>query len=195
MNFILKMAWRDSRASRRRLVLYSLSIVLGIGALTGIGSLGDNLRRTVELQTKSLLGSDLAVTSRKPFDAAAMAYFRGVGGELATEVAFPTQLNFLKTGARKLVQVVAMEGDFPFYGETVTTPAGAMARLADNSSVVLEETLLVQYGVQVGDEVRLGSATFKVAGALKKSPVTPRWWRCFPRACICRRRPWRPRAC
>ena len=70
MSFVLKMAWRDSRASRRRLALFSLSIVLGIAALTGIGSLGDNLRRTVELQTKSLLGSDLAVTSRKPFDEA-----------------------------------------------------------------------------------------------------------------------------
>ena len=32
MTFILKMAWRDSRASRRRLVLVSLSVVLGIAA-------------------------------------------------------------------------------------------------------------------------------------------------------------------
>ena len=171
MNFILKMAWRDSRASRRRLALYSLSIVLGIAALTGIGSLGDNLRRTVELQTKSLLGSDLAVTSRKPFDDAAMAYFRSVGGEISTEVAFTSQLNFVKhPGERKLVQLVAMDGKFPFYGEAVTMPAGALAKLTDNQSVVLEETLLVQFGVEIGDEVRLGSATFKVAGALKKIP-------------------------
>jgi putative ABC transport system permease protein len=171
MNFILKMAWRDSRASRRRLALYSLSIVLGIAALTGIGSLGDNLRRTVELQTKSLLGSDLAVSSRKPFDDAALAYFRGLGGEISTETAFTSQLNFVKhPGERKLVQVVAMDGHFPFYGEAVTMPAGAMAKLGDNQSVVLEETLLVQFGVEVGDEVRLGATTFKVAGALKKIP-------------------------
>ncbi len=171
MNFILKMAWRDSRASRRRLALFSLSIVLGIAALTGIGSLGDNLRRTVEQQTKTLLGSDLAVTSRKPFDDAAMQYFHGVGGELSTEVALTSQLYFVKRpGDRKLVQVVAMEGNFPFYGSAVTTPADAMARLADNHSIVLEETLLVQYGVEVGDEVRLGASTFKVAGALKKIP-------------------------
>ena len=78
MNFILKMAWRDSRASRRRLALFSLSIVLGIAALTGIGSMGENLRRTVELQTKSLLGSDLAVTARKAFDEEAMKYFRAM---------------------------------------------------------------------------------------------------------------------
>ena len=37
MNFILKMAWRDSRASRKRLLLFSLSIVLGIAALVAIG--------------------------------------------------------------------------------------------------------------------------------------------------------------
>ena len=43
--------------------------------------MGENLRRTVELQTKSLLGSDLAITARKPFDEEAMKYFRGVGGE------------------------------------------------------------------------------------------------------------------
>ncbi|MEO6874473.1 MAG: FtsX-like permease family protein [Opitutaceae bacterium] len=170
MNFILKMAWRDSRASRRRLALYSLSIVLGIAALTGIGSLGENLRRTVELQTKSLLGSDLAVTSRKPFDEATMTYFRSVGGEIATEVAFATQLNFVRTGERRLVQVVAMDGRFPFYGEAVTTPSDAMARLADNHSVVLEETLLVQFGVHLGDEVRLGTGTFQVVGALQKIP-------------------------
>ena len=171
MNFILKMAWRDSRASRRRLALFSLSIVLGIAALTGIGSMGENLRRTVELQTKSLLGSDLAVTARKPFDEEAMKYFRGVGGEVATEVAFATQLNFTKgAGERKLVQLVAMSGGFPFYGELVTTPAGALAQLADGQSALLEETLLVQFGVQVGDEVRLGAGTFKVAGALKKIP-------------------------
>ena len=171
MNFILKMAWRDSRASRRRLALFSLSIVLGIAALTGIGSMGENLRRTVELQTKSLLGSDLAVTARKAFDEEAMKYFRGVGGEVATEVAFPTQLNFMKgAGERKLVQLVAMAGGFPFYGDLVTSPAGALAQLADGKSALLEETLLVQFGVQVGDEVRLGAASFKVAGALKKIP-------------------------
>src|ERR1035438_2420582 len=38
MSFILKMAWRDSRASRRRLILFSLSVVFGIAALVALGS-------------------------------------------------------------------------------------------------------------------------------------------------------------
>ena len=44
MNFILQMAWRDTRASRRRLLLFSLAIVLGVAALVAVGSLRDNLR-------------------------------------------------------------------------------------------------------------------------------------------------------
>jgi putative ABC transport system permease protein len=37
MNFVLKLAWRDTRASRRRLLLFSLSIVLGVAALVAVG--------------------------------------------------------------------------------------------------------------------------------------------------------------
>ena len=90
MNFILQMAWRDSRASRRRLALVSLSVVLGIAALVGIASLGDNLKRAVEDQTKSLLGSDLTVTSPQALPEATMAYFRTLGGEIALESFCPT---------------------------------------------------------------------------------------------------------
>lgn len=171
MNFILKMAWRDSRASRRRLVLVSLSVVLGIAALVGIGSLGDNLRRTVEQQTKSLLGSDLTVTSRKAFSDVALAHFRTVGGEMARETSLTSMVNFPTRGnQRRLAQVRALEGNFPFYGELVTEPAGAMAKLREGSFVLLEETMLVQFGVQAGDEVKIGQGTFTVAGALKKIP-------------------------
>ncbi|MDB6094643.1 MAG: hypothetical protein JWM32_2205 [Verrucomicrobia bacterium] len=171
MNFILKMAWRDSRASRRRLVLVSLSVVLGIAALVGIGSLADNLQRTVEQQTKALLGSDLSVSARAPFPEAAEKYFATLGGEQAREIGLTSMVGFpTRENRRKLVQVRALEGNFPFYGELVTVPSGAMAQVLAGHSALLEETLLVQFGLQVGDEVSLGQATFTVAGALKKMP-------------------------
>ena len=171
MNFIFKMAWRDSRASRRRLVLVSLSVVLGIAALVGIGSFADNLTRTVEQQTKSLLGSDLTISSRQKFTPEAEAYFATLGGERAREISLGSMVTFPTRGnQRRLVQVRALEGNFPFYGELVTEPAGVMAKLAAGRGALLEETLLVQFGLQVGDEVTIGRETFTVAGALKKMP-------------------------
>ena len=171
MRFILKMAWRDSRASRRRLVLVSLSIVLGISALVGIASIGDNLQRTVEQQTKSLLGADLTVTSRTEFPAETLAYLDTLGGERAREISLRSMVTFpAQANQRRLVQVRALEGAFPFYGELVTTPADAMQRVRSNGYALLEETILVQFGVKPGDQVKIGQGTFVVAGALNKIP-------------------------
>src|SRR5258708_2745910 len=139
MNFILQMAWRDTRASRRRLLLYSLSIVLGVAALIGISSLGDSLRAAVDSQAKGLLGADLSATARQDFSAKALARFRVTGGELATGVATTTMATF-GNGTPRLVQLTAIEGGFPFYGEVETAPADAFALLADGHSAVVEET-------------------------------------------------------
>ena len=174
MSFILKMAWRDSRASRRRLAIVSLSVVLGIAALVGIASLGDNLKRAVDDQTKALLGSDLTVTSSRAFPDATMAYFRTLGGEIAREESISSTVSFPTRGnARWRGQVRALEGDFPFYGELLTSPANALHLLATGNNAVVEDTLLAQFGVQIGDEVKVGNVTLKVVGALKEIPGEP----------------------
>ena len=62
-----------------------------------------------------------------------------------------------------------MAGDFPFYGDFVTEPADAVARLRRGEPVaILEETLANQYGVKPGDSVKLGRSVLTVAGALRK---------------------------
>src|SRR4051812_8710660 len=75
------MAWRDSRASRKRLLLFSLSIVLGIAALAAIGSLGSNLERAIEEQARTLLGADLVLSSRDGFSSVEEQLFQSLGGE------------------------------------------------------------------------------------------------------------------
>lgn len=172
MRFIFKMAWRDSRASRRRLALFSLSVVLGIAALVAIGSFSANLRQGIEDQAKGLLGADLVVTTRAPANGELGAYLAALGGEQAREQMFSSMMVFpTADGLTRLVQVRAIEGAFPFYGEFLTEPADAPARLRTGGHVVvLEDTLLRQFGAKVGDPVKLGKVTFTIVGALKKIP-------------------------
>ena len=172
MSFILKMAWRDSRASRRRLLLYSFSVVLGIAALVAIGSFTVNLKQAIDDQAKGLLGADLVVTSRAAFSEPVLAYTAGLRGERSRTREFSSMLVFTTANdATRLVQVRAVEANFPFYGKFETAPAGAAAALqAGRPVVVLEETLLTQFGVKVGDVVKLGQATFTIAGAILKVP-------------------------
>src|SRR5215218_1605606 len=98
MNFILKMAWRDSRASRRRLVLFSFSVVLGIAALVAIGSLGANLEQGIDDQAKGLLGADLIIVGRSPISAAAKTHVEALAVDVAREVSFSSMMAFPKAG-------------------------------------------------------------------------------------------------
>ncbi len=172
MSFILKMAWRDSRASRRRLVLFSFSVVLGIAALVAIGSLGTNLERAIDGQAKELLGADLIVTGRQPPSADAQRYLGALGGKMAREISFSSMAVFPGApGQTRLVNVRGLEGEFPFFGEFVTDPPTAVAQLRAGGEVaVVEETLLRQYNTKVGEMVKLGETQYRVVGALQKIP-------------------------
>ncbi len=170
MNFILKMAWRDSRASRRRLMLFSLSIVVGISALVMIGSLTANLRTAVEENTKGLLGADLMLSSRGPLSVPVKKYIDALGAEQAHDLGFSSMMVFpTADNLTRLVQVRAGEGNFPFYGDFITVPADAPQKLrAGGNVVILEESVLVQFNAKVGDTVKLGKTTFTIIGALKE---------------------------
>lgn len=168
--WVWRMAWRDSRASRRRLALFSCSIVLGIAALTAIGSLGTNLERAIQEQSKSLLGADLVVNSRQPFDAQEDALFREMGGEQSREVNFSSMVYFASTEGTRLVQVRALEPGFPFYGALETDPPAAANEFRKGGGALVEESLLTQFGAKVGEELRIGKLTLRIAGRLKKVP-------------------------
>ena len=171
MNFILKMAWRDSRTSRRKLALFSLSIVLGVAALVAIGSLGANLRRAIDDQSKGLLGADLAVKARATPSAEAEAFIDSIrAADRSREVTFSSMAVFPSAeGRTRLVTVRAIEGRYPYYGDVKTTPAGAFARL-DAGEVLVEETIMRQFGLKAGDPLRLGEKMFTIAGALDQFP-------------------------
>lgn len=162
------MAWRDSRASRRRLALFSASISLGIAALVAIGSLGRNLASAIQEQAKSLLGADLVLTSRQPPSAEVQDLVRRIGGESARETSFSTML--VVSNATRLVNARAIAGGFPFYGTLETDPPSAAAALAQGGGVLLEEGVLFQFGLRPGDSVRLGNAEFRILGSLRRVP-------------------------
>src|ERR1044072_7882898 len=98
MKWIFLMAWRDSRRSRRRLLLFSSSVVLGIAALVGIRSFGESMRLGVQERAKSLVGAVLVFSSREEFPKDIEDKIKAVGGQQAREVSFSSMVFFQKSG-------------------------------------------------------------------------------------------------
>ena len=162
------MAWRDSRTSRGRLLVFSSSISLGIGALVAVGSLGQNLREAIEAQSKSLLGADLVFTRREPFAPEDRALLQRIGGQRAEETSFTTMLS-LNQGTR-LVNARALTGGFPFYGTLETDPPSAAEEFRKGGGVLVEEGILLQFGSRIGEFIQLGQSRLRILGALRRVP-------------------------
>jgi putative ABC transport system permease protein len=165
-----RMAWRDSRASRKRLLLFSCSIVLGIAALTAIGSLGKNLERAIEEHAKNLLGADLVLSSRRAFTPPEEQMIRNLGGERSGEINLMTMISFVRSEQTRLVQLRALSGGFPYYGKLETEPPDAAEKFQNGEGALIEESLSLEFNAHVGDSIRLGEFTTHITGILKKVP-------------------------
>jgi putative ABC transport system permease protein len=166
--WILKIAWRDSRTYRKRLFLYISAIILGVAALVAIRSFGDSLKNAVDQQSKSLLGADLSIESRQPFTSSDKALFDSLGGDQSQEVRLASMAYFPVSQGTRLVQVRALHGTYPYYGSFITEPAHTDTLLYRHKDALVDESLMIQYNVSVGDSVQIGNLSFKIAGKLKQ---------------------------
>ena len=168
--WILKMAWRDGKASGNKLILFMASIVLGIAAVVSIQSFGQNLKENIQLQSKSLMGADFTIDSDKPVNEKVQEIIDSLGGAGAKEINFASMAAFPSTAATKLVQVRGIEGNFPFYGELETEPAAAANEYQQNGAALVDATLMLQLGLKTGDSIKIGEITIPIAGTLISVP-------------------------
>jgi putative ABC transport system permease protein len=165
-----KMAWRDSRGNRQRLLLAAAAITFGLAALVAISSFGANVREAVRNQAKILLGADLVFSSRQPFGPETEREIATISGEQSREVRCNSMAYFPKSAGTRLVQIRALEGAFPYYGALETEPPAAAHAFLTGPYAIVDDSLLYQFNIQTGDTIQLGAFTFTVAGRLKKIP-------------------------
>ena len=175
----LRFAWQDSRGMRRRLALYVSAMALGVAALVAIRSFGINLERAVEEQAKEVFGSDLEVRRSASFPDSTVALLdslqRETGAAVVREATFPSMARFPAAaggeGRARLVQVRAVEGPYPLYGQVEATPNAAASRIGrDTTGALVDATLLLQMDAAVGDSVQVGGRTYPIVARVDGVP-------------------------
>ncbi len=169
-SWLLKMAWRDGKASSSRLLLFMASIVLGIAAVVSIQLFSHNLKENIQRQSKSLMGADFIIDSNNLPNERVQAIMDSLGGADASEVTFSSMAAFPKNGSAKLVRIRGIEGDFPFYGSLETEPVSAAADYQSSGGAVVDATMMLQFEIEVGDSIKVGELTLPIVGKLKSIP-------------------------
>ncbi len=146
------------------------SIILGIAALVAIQSFGENLKENFKQQSKTLMGSDFLIAANQPPTERVQAIMDSLGGANASEVNFPSMVSFPKRDATKLAFVRGVNGGYPFYGSLVTRPASAAIEYQRLGGALVDVTLMLQYGLKVGDSINVGLVKLPISGSIISGP-------------------------
>jgi putative ABC transport system permease protein len=178
--FSLRMAWRETRGGWRHFTVFLGCVALGVGALVSVGTLAANLDRTLAREARTLTGGDLELRSARPLDQAERAALAGLEAAGAVTTVVRDVAGMARDparGATLLVQLRAVEPEYPLYGRVQTMPAEPLdALLADRGGAggaVVEARLLERLGLTVGDPLMIGAAGFIVTGVLVREPDRP----------------------
>jgi putative ABC transport system permease protein len=191
MNFVLNMAWREMRASWRRLLLFFLCIAVGVGSIVSLRSLVQNLKSSIVREERMFFAADAMVSVRHPWKPETRKLLERcstlplVAGH--TEV-FETQ-TMVRANGQSTQPVMAnlrgVQAQFPLYGEVQL--AGGMRyshSLLEGRGVLASPSLLARLNLKVGDVVKIGQLAFTIRGVIEKMPGGGMGFGLFPRAVV-----------
>ena len=164
----MSIAFRELRAGAGGLIIFVLSIALGVAAVASIGSLAASFDQALARQGRLLVGGDLSferVHRRVNDEERAALTAQGTVSESASLRAMARSPN----GKSALIEVKAVDGAYPLYGEVVIT-AGAGTPWREPGVVLVEQWLLDRLGAKVGDTLSIGETKVRVAGILGQQP-------------------------
>lgn len=169
-SWLWRMAWRDSRKSRGKLLLFIASISLGIAAMVGITSFRENLLTEINAQAKTLVGADFRISGNRELPDSLLHAFKSLTDDYSKENYFSSMVFFPRTNGTRLTQVRALEGNYPYYGSIETEPKEAAKDFLKGRYAIVDEKLMIQYNAQQGDSLRVGKLGFEIIGTINKVP-------------------------
>jgi putative ABC transport system permease protein len=178
VKFVLNLAWREMRASWRRLFFFFICIAIGVGSIVALRSLVQNVKEAVGRESRSLLTADVQASSGSPWNAETKAvlerYYKSPQVEAHTEtLETSTMLRSVKdlTTPPKMVELKAVQDQFPFYGELVLAGGSKYSHdLLKGHGTLVKESLLTSLNLNIGDEVKIGDLNFTIRGVIESEP-------------------------
>ena len=172
--YALRLARRDLRGGMSGLGVFVACLVLGVGAIAGIGSLAASLSAGIAGDAKELLGGDAeAQFAYRRADAAEQKFLQD-SGDLSEVVSLRAMARSGDGGRQSLIQLKAVGPAYPLYGKVVLSPAQDLGdTLGPRDQVfgaVVDPALLGRLDVAIGDRIRIGEAVLQIRGTIDREP-------------------------
>ncbi|MFO1070470.1 MAG: FtsX-like permease family protein [Geminicoccaceae bacterium] len=165
-----RIARRDLRGGMRGLIVFLVSLALGVAAIVAVGSLNEGVRRAVERDATALLGGDIAV------EVANLPLPQDEVDALLTNAerrSFTTRTSTLVgtgEGRHVAVSLKAVDGAYPLFGAVLLDPPLPLADALAGNGAVAEAGLFSRLRLKVGDRVQLGAIEVELRAVMVSEP-------------------------
>ncbi len=174
----LRFAVRELRGGMRGFRIFLACIIIGVAAIAGATSLNQSVKAGIQADARPLLGGDLQIDNdNNPAtedERAAMIQ----GGDV-TELIQMRSMARVENEAgdvagRGLIELKAVDSLYPLYGDLTLEPVLPLAEaLAERNGVfgaAIDPALLPRLKANVGDQIKIGEATYEVRAAITHEP-------------------------
>lgn len=172
MRFLLELAWRDLRASGRRLWIFVACLVLGVSLVAAGGGLYGQVSDALRDDARQLFGGDVEVEAGAPLPPEALAWMRA-RATVSQSIELRTMLR-TADGRAQLVELQSTDGAYPLYGRIELQPSGPLADALSQQDgrwgAAIDGVLAQRLGLRPGDRVAIGDLELTVRALVVRQP-------------------------
>jgi putative ABC transport system permease protein len=167
-------AGRDLRSAPGKFIFVVLSVAVGVAALVGVRGFSESFRSTLTREARSLMAGDLAARANQQPSAEELSKVdalksQGIRTTWVTETI--SMASVPPDPVPILVSLKAVDpAEYPYYGKAELDPAMPLASALTDHSVVVADEFLIRLKANVGDTLRLGGHSFRIAARLVQEP-------------------------
>lgn len=172
-----RLARRELRGGLAGFRVFIACLALGVAAIAGVGSVSAALTRGLAEGGQEILGGDISIRlihrEASPEEQAFIS--DGTRVSVSAEMrAMARGTDDEATRGQTLVELKAVDGVYPLYGEMELVPTmpleDALAIRDGRPGLVVEPNLMTRLGVAPGGLVRIGDAEFELRAAISREP-------------------------
>jgi len=166
--------WRDLKAAPGKFGFVILSVAVGVAALVGVRGFSDSFRQTLTVEARSLMAGDLSARifrQTTPQEDKKIAALGPSGTRTTWVIETISMASAPPDPVPLLVTLKAVDpAEYPYYGKAELEPEMSLAQALDGDSAVVAEEFLIRLNAKVGQTLRLGGRTFRIAAVLRQEP-------------------------
>lgn len=174
MIYALRLALRELRGGVRGFRIFLACLVLGVGAIAAIGSLGASVGAAIRDDARLLLGGDVAARLVHREASPAERQFLARSGAVSEVALLQSMAVSLDGGKHTLIELKAVDAAYPLYGAMSLAPpqnfSGALIARDGVDGVVVDPAVAERLGLKIGDKFKIGTALFELRAILQRAP-------------------------